>query len=179
MKELHWQYNNNAISIVPETLLDWIFDPGSFVQRLKHHGISSPQIDVLYQGWQLPTSDERRILGINARIYTLIREVLIKSEEGAWMFARTVFPHKTLTGKERCLAWLKNRSLGSVLFKNPDLLRSDFEVACITQKDDWYEKVVTQVAIPQVNLWARRSTFSIKEKPLLLTEIFLPDLVKL
>jgi chorismate--pyruvate lyase len=77
------------------------------------------------------------------------------------------------------LARLNNRSLGSVLFKDPTLYRSPFEIALFTQEMEWHQKVLSSVKRELSTLWARRSLFRIREKPLLLIEVFLPDLLTL
>lgn len=92
------------------------------------------------------------------------------------MFARTVLPQHTLTGKHKQLARLKSRSLGSVLFKDPDMRRGSFEFASLSAGDTDFDILHDTLTLQTTTLWARRSIFTLKEKPLLLTEIFLPDI---
>ncbi|MDR3478251.1 MAG: chorismate lyase [Gammaproteobacteria bacterium] len=166
-------------SIPRPELYEWLLHKGSFMQRLKHHGVKSARIDVVSHALQQPTLDERKILCIEPRLLALVREVVISSDEGVWMFARTVFPLPTLTGAERQLAHLKNRALGSKLFKDPTMQRSEFELASLTPEMAWYEKVKCFTATNASQLWARRSLFHIKNKPLLLSEVFLPAIQNL
>jgi chorismate--pyruvate lyase len=84
-----------------------------------------------------------------------------------------------LTGEEQALAHLKERSLGSVLFKNPALQRSEFEIACLKPRMFLHSKAITAVEQSLPDLWARRSLFSLPGKSLLLTEVFLPDMILL
>lgn len=181
MQKLVWQHYDacHLTDQPPEELIDWLLDPGSFIKRLKQQGVQQPHVYVLSQRWQCPSFDERKLLGIAERHVALVREVLIGSGNDQWMFARTVFPAATLTGSERRLAHLKNRSLGSVLFKNPHVLRSDFELACINPGMDWHEKIRQVASVDKHVLWARRSQFFIKQKSLLLMEVFLPAMNKL
>lgn len=159
-----WQlYQTAKESIYPESLRAWIAHPGSFMRRLGEYGVKDSVVEVVQQRWALPRADERERLGLPPRCYALIREVVIKATENRWMYARTVFPRQTLTGKLQCLGRLKSRSLGSVLFKDPTMLRSEFEVAYF----------------PSMERWARRSLFTLQNKSLLLTEFFLPDLAHL
>ncbi len=143
-------------------LQPWLTHSGSFMKRLKEHRVEYPEIEVLKHRFEFPSLAERISLNIKPRHYALIREVMIKSHEKQWMFARTVFPQESLTGSLRQLIHLKNKSLGSVLFKNPHLIRSECEFYCVDENED---------------LWGRRSTFIIQHKAILLDEIFLQDLL--
>lgn len=159
-------------------LKEWLLHPGSFMERLKDHGVSA-KIQVVQQRWQLPDAIEREVLNLDFRKNALIREVLITSGETIWMFARTVFPRATLTGKYRQLAHLKTRSLGSVLFKDPTLQRSEFDIFSISSEPHLQKQLLQAVSVNTENLWARRSLFFVREKPLLLTEVFFPSILSL
>lgn len=179
MKEICWQPYHLLSQAPSASLADWLRDPGSFMQRLKNYGIAAARIQVLKQGWGFPTLAERKILNIPDRHYALVREVLIDSVQGKWMFARTVFPASTLTGSEQQFARLKNRSLGSLLFKNPSMLRSEFHFARLHTGMPWHEKITSAAQVNSKELWARNSVFHIKDKPLLLTEVFFPEIAAL
>jgi chorismate--pyruvate lyase len=174
MKSPIWCSDRLLQQPIPEGLHEWLLHKGSFMQRLKQQGIASSHIQVVCHAWQQPTFDERKILNIAHRQFALVREVIISSDQGVWMFARTVFPQQTLTGQERVLRHLKNRALGSKLFKDPTMHRSEFELAAITPDMDWYQKIKHFAVITAPVLWARRSVFHLKNKPLLLAEVFLP-----
>ena len=179
-QEIMWRnyhlLNDLALS---STLQEWLLYRGSFVQRLTDFGVANARIEVLQQDWLFPEDDERERLNINSSGDVFVREVLILSEDKIWMFARTVIPRATLTGKLSQLTQLKNRSLGSVLFSIPNLERSEFGIACLQPGTQWYEKISCQLAqyiTIKSPLWARRSTFALQNKSLLLTEVFLPDI---
>ena len=173
--ELSWQYSP-SIKDLPEKLGEWILYPGSFMKKLVEKGAVNPRVHLIRQNWQFPTLSEKEMLRITKRVYALIREVVIYSPNQKWMYARSVFPQHTLTGKERCLARLKNKSLGSVLFKDPNIERSPFEVICLNASMPFHQAISKEMNVSEENLWARRSTFMLKNKALLLTEVFLPDI---
>lgn len=175
MLEPTWKVQHDEI---PCLWRAWLLHAGSFMQRLVQHGVSDARIQLLNQRWQLPRPEERQLLDMDFRAYALIREVLILSTGNAWMFARTVFPRHTLTGQQQ-LARLKNRSLGSVLFKDPALQRSEFAIAYLQPEQRWHANIVQVVGHTLPDLWARRSLFTLQGKSLLLTEVFLPDIVTL
>lgn len=180
MTGFSWQPEKTIdLSISKPSFYDWMVDKGSFMQRLKAHGIEHAQIKVLSQEWQSSTLEETKLLGLTDRSPVLVREVIIESDENVWMFACTVFPKATLTGEEEALAHLKTRSLGSQLFADPSMHRSDFEIACFTTETDWYQKLKDVTLITAPTVWARRSIFRVKNKPLLLAEFFLPAMQKL
>ncbi len=95
------------------------------------------------------------------------------------MYARAVFPADFFTGKNHSiLAELDSRPLGKLLFRDPALRRSEFEIALLQPRHLEYQWAVQQQAAP-ATLWARRSIFWLQEKPLLLMEVFFPDFFEL
>ena len=148
-----------------EALRSWLEDGGSFMRRLRERRLR-PQVVVLDQKWCYPEPSEQVCVGVPQRRYVFVREVEIRHENQALMYARTVIPAATLTGRERILAHLGDRSLGSVLFSYPRFKRSDFEIQTCR--------------LPQYSsseLWERQSLFYLREKAVFLREIFLPSLV--
>lgn len=174
LAEIKWLNINDVL--LPEKLRGWMMHSHSFVERLKAQGVKQPEIEVLQQKWRLPTEDESNCLGLDSQSRILAREVLIVSAEKKWMYARTIFPEATLTGEQCQLANLKNQSLGSVLFKDPSLKRSEFTVACLTPAMCEYAAILSYAEMHAEKLWARRSLFTVNNKSLLLTEVFLPDI---
>lgn len=147
------------------SLQAWLHDEGSFMERLRQYQFC-PQVLVLKQEWQYPQIDEQEYLQIQGRRYIFSREVEIRDQNEPLLFARTTIPRATLTGSERCLAYLGTRSLGSVLFSYPQLERSRFEI-----------KRGQFLRYSKTPLWLRRSIFYFRGKSLLLTEVFLPRLI--
>ncbi len=177
MKEICWKPYHLLPELPPNRLSSWLLYAGSFMQRLKQSGITA-KVQVLSERWEFVEPSERALLNIKERTFALVREVLIDSPEGEWMFARTIVPAKTLTGKGRELANLKNRSLGSVLFKNKTMTRSEFEYSCLQPEMRLYKKI-NHNALQKNLLWARRSVFHLYDKPLLLSEFFFPNIMGL
>ena len=155
MGGLNWQDTLNP-HLAPR-LTAWLSHKGSFMERLKIHGILDAKIKVLAQSWQMPWESECELL--QTQEFALVREVSIKSGEKCWMYARTIFTKAILEGELACLAHLENRPLGTILFKDPLLTRGEFEYLSV------------------YNAYARRSLFKKQEKSLLLTEVFMPDMV--
>lgn len=165
-------------SFFSQALNKWLCDQGSFMKRLKQNGIHDAKVTVLSQGWQRPLFSERAILKMSDHQVALVREVLIKSKQAAWMYARTVFPHEALTGASRRFMFLKNRALGTILFKHPVWQRSSFELLQLTKDSTEYKKISQLTPLQNQAIYARQSVFKQKDKKILLSEVFLPDLIK-
>ena len=123
----------------------------------------------LYQGWQVPLPSERRLLDIPHRHLALIREVMLFISDKPVVFARSVFPHASLTGSLTHLRKLQNKPLGAILFNHPGMHRSPFELAHIAGNSGYLPPKLHQ---PH-KAWARRSRFTIESKSLLVSEVFL------
>ena len=108
-----------------------------------------------------------------------IREVELHCGSRSWVFARTLIPATTLRGGARRLAHLRNRPLGAVLFADPKVLRGELEVAELLPRHLLFRNAVRQLESPPDSLWGRRRLFYMDEKPLLVNEIFLPELPEL
>jgi len=174
MKKTSW------LPRLPETLAHGLHSvlrwPASFMQQLQKYGLHQPVVQIMTQQWRLATHEDCEVLALQGRSQVLVRDVLIgtdKAKKAEWMLARSVFPHSLLRGPERQLGQLKTRPLGRVLFRHPHMVREAFEFAELSPsrlEEDFHWA-------SQKALWARRSIFRLRGKPLLLTEIFLPDLV--
>lgn len=93
-------------------------------------------------------------------------------------FARSVLPHKTLTGKRRMLGKLGNRPLGEILFSDPDIQRDALEIACIKKDQRMFSCATQSLTKTPESVWGRRSVFYLHKKPLLVNEVFLPSLLE-
>lgn len=150
---------------VPQIWRTWLTGDGSLTQRLIKLSAGDFRVEVVRQGWCRPTRSEAIALNIDHRQFALIREVQLIGCGRAWVFARSIIPAQTLTGAQRQLRMLGNRSLGSLLFTDPTMRRGPLEVSRLRLAD-------------KQDVWARRSVFYLSEKPLLVSEVFLPQLLE-
>ncbi len=104
------------------------------------------------------------------REQAIIREVALLCNGEPWVFARSVIPASSLTGHLRQLRGLKNSSLGEMLFRDPTMYRHPFQVAAIDGQSQQIPKFLRQ----PLALWGRRSRFELRDKPIMVSEIFLP-----
>ncbi len=145
----------------------WLLDDGSLTARLS--GLGEFQVRRLSQDWQFPLPSERRLLDQPTRQLALVREVALLLDGKPVVFARSVFPHSSLTGKLAHLRRLKNQSLGAILFSDPAMQRSPFEVAWLEAGSDYLPAELRQTG----GTWGRRSRFTIGDRNLMVSEIFL------
>lgn len=146
----------------------WLLDDGSLTQRLLDTGRRF-SLQRWQQGWGLPLRDERRLLAMGLRERAIIRQVVLRLDGDAVVYARSVFPVSSLTGPLLRLRRLANQSLGAFLFARADMRRSPFEIALLAGDDPYLPGPLQQ----QEAAWARRSCFSVAGRPLLVSEVFL------
>lgn len=146
----------------------WLCDRGSLTKHLIAASENCFRVEVQQQDWLIPSRSEAKVLGIKHRQVALIREVKLIGNDQTYVVARTVIPAGTLTGKQKQLATLGNRSLGTVLFNDPSMRRGKFQISRLRNEP--------QKEGGSQSLWARRSVFYLSNKPLLVCEVFLPVL---
>lgn len=146
---------------IPVSVKAWLLDQGSLTQRLIAASNGHFRVECLHQGFVVPLLNEAQLLGLKPRQKAWIREVCLYCYDEPWVYARSIVPVSSLLGRLRFLRQLKNTALGSLLFKDPFLQRSHFEVSIIGEASQ--------------KVFARRSLFLFYQQPLLVAEFFLPS----
>lgn len=160
-----WSTRNHiAPASLPAYWRDWLFDHGSLTARLSQLGHFSVEIVREYYG--RPTPLERRCLALSHQGRVWVREVILHVDQHPLVYARTAIPLTTLTGQERRLQYLGKRSLGSYLFRQPDLQRQPLRVCHCNPN-------------PLALEWCRHSVFTLGDKPLMVSEAFSQQLATL
>ncbi|MEH6608238.1 MAG: chorismate lyase [Halioglobus sp.] len=171
-RDPNWRSCHQFSSVdLPLARRSWLLDDGSLTARLVAQGGSTFRVLRLAQYWQVPLASEQSLLSVPERQLALIREVILELGSKPVVYARSVFPVDSISGALRHLRQLQNRSLGSILFKHPGMRRSPFELAQLPGNSAY---LPTNLHQPKA-IWARRSRFDINHKPLLVSEVFLPD----
>ncbi len=170
-----WQDQRPARGL-PEDLARWLFDPGSLTRRLRQCCPNQFRVRVLWQGWSRPDRDEAGILRLRQDALAWTREVQLLCGDQAWVFARTLIPAVTLRGRARRLTRLGSRPLGEVLFTDRKVRRGPMQIARIVAGQCLHRRAFAGFGkIPEA-VWGRRSLFRMDGRPLLVCELFLPDL---
>ncbi len=169
----HWK------SKISPHLHTWLFDSTSLTLRLQTHCQQQFLVEVVEEKWEQPQAAEQQALHSTHAPPARIRHVYLHCREQTWVFARTVIPQHTLTGKYRCLETLGTQPLGEVLFSFHALQRTEIEVACLSSEELLYRLASVDLQPKPLKLWARRSIFYLPEdKPLLVHEVFLPNMTE-
>lgn len=155
-------------------LVEWLTNPESLTAALVAKSQGQFQVRVLRQCLAVPKLHERKILGMKRPARALIREVILMGQGEPWVFARSVLPLSSLTGRLRHLRKQGTRPLGAFLFSQPNLARGPLTIAAISANQAYLPELLYG-ANPAALLWGRRSVFSVDAKPLLVSEVFLPQ----
>lgn len=170
--------------LIPPSVESWLFDAASLTQRLRQVCQGRFQVRVVSQQRVRPLRDERIALRMRDHEHALVRMVYLLCDGQPWVFARTVIPLRTLSGAQRRLGRLGTKPLGEVLFADRSMRRSEVEVARLAPGGKLFGLIATgttaggaiNLAQQPQQIWGRRSVFYLQDKPLLVSEIFLPAL---
>lgn len=156
----------------------WLTDDGSLTQALKRH---CPDLRVvrLRQGPGVPHRDEHRPLRLQLHRLSLIRDVLLTCAGRPLVYAHSVIPLAGLAGPWRNLSRLGNRPLGEALFADPQVVRGPLQFSRLDGRHPLYRAAIEHVANKPRALWARRSVFARDDHPILVSEVFLPEVLRL
>ncbi|WP_404376311.1 chorismate--pyruvate lyase family protein [Vreelandella aquamarina] len=145
----------------------WVASTDSLTARLIAAGEPGAfRVRLLRQAIGLPQRDEALALGIAPRRYAWLREVALCIDDTPWVVARSVAPLSQLQGKG--LGKLGERSLGSWLFQQPDLVRGPLQATVHPPRF-----VEGQPGLAFASVWGRRSVFQHAGLSLLVQEYFL------
>ncbi|MDP2247858.1 MAG: chorismate lyase, partial [Nitrosomonadales bacterium] len=107
------------------------------------------------------------------------REVHLHCDDVPVVFAHSVLPQHSLRGEWLALGHLGNKPLGAALFMNPKVTRTQLEFKKLSNQNALYRRAVAHLTIKPQAVWARRSIFRLKRSAIMVTEVFLPQVLKL
>lgn len=157
---------------------EWLHDRGSLTSRIEAR-CASFSVKVAFQGLRRVSRDERFLLAGDRRAPALVREVYLYCRRTPIVFAHSVIAPRTLRGEWRQLAGLGSRPLGAALFADPRIRRYPLRQRRIDRHHELYRRACAVLAAKPPHLWARRSLFALHGSPILVTEVFLPGILKL
>lgn len=163
---------------LPEQWRDWLLDRSSLTLRLQHACGGQFRVELLSQRLERPMLSEARALKRPPQELALVRQVRLLCDDEPWVFARTVIPLPSLRRGLRQLALLGNRPLGAVLFADPTMQRSAVEVTRVGQGKRLFARALRGTSGNAREIWGRRSVFTLRGQPLLVSEFFLPHLAQ-
>ena len=162
--------------IAAKVLQPWLIDNGSLTARLQLR-YSRFAVKPVVVKYAKPIADESALLHLPAHKTALIREVLLLGNNQPVVFAHSVLPRTSLRGAWKGLGRLGNKPLGATLFANPKVKRTPLEYKKLSRQHPLSMRVAEHMQTSPKALWARRSVFSLNCAKILVTEVFLPQLL--
>lgn len=151
-------------------------ETGSLTAALRARCGNAFNVRVLGQGWRRPGLDEAWRLQLDRRRVAWIREVALCCGDTPLIAARTVIPAASLAGGNDGLRRLGSRPLGELLFQGGGTRRDPLEVARL-RGEDWLADRMRRLGLSSArDCWARRVVHYLNGRPLLVAELFLPEL---
>lgn len=174
----HPQAWQPALSSISPQIRQWLQDRGSLTRRIQER-CTQFHVFPVFQSFAKIKGDERFKMKLRADELAMVREVYLYCCDKPVVFAHSVVPRKDLRGAWRGLSGLGNRSLGTMLFTNPKIKRTPLEFKKVRSGHFLYDRAVAKLTTPPSVLWARRSLFTLRRQSILVTEVFLPDILDL
>ncbi len=156
----------------------WLTWRGSLTWRIVAHSRSF-RVERIQQRMRFPNEDEYRALGRPTHKRALVREVILHADGRRVVLAHSIAARRDLFGAWRCLRGLGNRPLAEALFTDPLVSRQPLEYVRIDWRHPLWKRARQVCGRPLPALWARRSLFTRHRRPLMVTEVFLPELLEL
>ncbi|MCB1932488.1 MAG: chorismate lyase [Candidatus Accumulibacter sp.] len=160
--------------------MHWLRDRGSLTARIQARGRFT--VRVLRQRLCPPTRDEAQLLGMEAKAFAWVREVVLLCADQRVVFAHTVLPRRPRGPLQVWLSRLGERSLGALLFSHAGFRRGQMNFKRLDYRHPLFSPASNALRLPDgtVNtLWARRSHFRFGIQSVLVTEVFSPLVLKL
>jgi chorismate lyase len=156
----------------------WLAWRGSLTWRIaaRARGFA---VEVIRQGLHIPNEDEYRQLGQPTHRRALVREVVLHAAGTPVVLAHSIASWRDLSGPWRGLRGLGSRPLAEALFTDPLVTREPLEFVRIDRRHPLGRRARQVFGRDFPVLWARRSRFVKRGRPLLVTEVFLPALLAL
>lgn len=156
----------------------WLHDHGSLTQRIQQR-CGTFAVQPVRSGLARIAYDESTLLGIAPHQLAYSREVFLHADGKPVVFAHSTCAPEHLRGAWKAMGGLGNRSLGSLLFTHPLVVRQPLHFKALRAHHPLYRSAAQTLGIEPDILWARRSLFTLHGAPLLVTEVFLPEILKL
>lgn len=180
LRQAVWQPQALLLS-APPVLRDWLTTAGSLTARLKAHSHAF-RVQCLHQRTARCLADEAAAIGLQRPGQVWEREVLLRCDNTAAVFAHTVVPLSATASDWPLFGALGERSLGTTLFGDPLVRRSVLEFARLREGHPLAQRaraaLGAESARPNI-LYARRCLYRRRRGTLLVTEVFLPSVMEL
>lgn len=175
MKRHDWP---RFLPALPSAYTPWMHDHGSLTLRIQQRSARFT-VQPVRQGLAHIAYDESSLLNLPAHHHAYSREVYLYADAQPVVFAHSACASQHLRGIWRAMNGLGNRSLGSLLFTHPQVTRRPLHYLALRAPHPLYQRAASVLATAPDILYARRSLFQLHGAPLLVTEVFLPYILRL
>ncbi|MFZ5524143.1 MAG: chorismate--pyruvate lyase family protein [Pseudomonadota bacterium] len=159
-------------------LAPWLRDHGSLTQRIQQR-CASFAVRNVHSGLARIALDESALLGVAAQQLAYSREVFLYADDSPVVFAHSVVAMEHLRGAWAAVRSLGSKPLGAMLFAHPLVERRPLHYKALRNTHPLHQRAAAVLSDPPDRLWARRSLFHLRGAPLLVTEVFLPEILSL
>lgn len=173
----HWK-PRPALAGAPAELHAWLSDPGSLTARIVAR-CRRFRIRIVRECHTPPHRDEAALIDAPPGRHVWVREVLLLADDQPVVFAHSVLALSDLTGAWHRARAIGSRPLGAALFADPGIRREPLSCARLPVRHPLHRSAEAATNGPLPTLWARRSRFCRTDRPLLVTEVFLPGIAAL
>jgi chorismate--pyruvate lyase len=172
----HWKrLTTEDAPRLPSFVRDWVTLETSMTARIGVVAGTAIDVDVLQQARGPLHADERGFFDPPAA-EGVVREVCLKSEGQPLLVARTVFTSRRLE-EHPTIVRLGNHALGSLLFADGPPRYSARDSVTVGEGAPLWPLIRQRHDSDPGPYWARRTLFELFGEVLLVTEIFMPELL--
>ena len=175
MRDKFW---NGAAPGCAADLAPWLRDRGSLTQRIQQR-CDDFAVRGVHSGLARIALDEAALLGIAPQHLAYSREVFLYADGVPVVFAHSACARQHLRGAWSAVSGLGSKPLGVLLFAHPLVERRPLHYKALRSGHPLYQRAAAVLSHPPDRLWARRSLFYLYGAPLLVTEVFLPEILEL
>src|SRR5438132_11988334 len=119
-------------------------------------------------------------MGLAANEQAWVRDVVLWADDRPVVFAHSVLPRAHVRGAWQLFSGMGTRPLGAALFADPRVRRLPLHFRLLDARHALYHgaRLAVKFNAQTRELWARRSLFLRGGKSLLVTEVFMPDILE-
>ncbi|MFZ3018942.1 MAG: chorismate lyase [Gallionella sp.] len=159
-------------------LAPWLRDRGSLTQRIRER-CELFAVRPVRSGLARIAFDESALLSLASHRLAWSREVFLYADGKPVVFAHSACAPQHLRGAWGAVRGLGSRPLGELLFSHPQVARKPLHYKALHVHHPLYRSAAIVLGDAPERLWARRSLFTLHGAPLLVTEVFLPGILRL
>jgi chorismate--pyruvate lyase len=180
LRRARWLAHPDGVH-APAAMRDWLTTPGSLTARLIAHSHHF-RVHKLRQAGNVCLADEAAAIGLARPRRVWEREVMLRCDGRPVVYGHTVVPMSASASDWPLFSALGERSLGTTLFYDPRVTRSELEFARLRPGHPLLARVHAALGrdgSANDTYFARRCVYRRRQGLLLVTEVFLPEVLDL